>query len=44
MYLTSCDCWLWGYLKSKAFLSKPQNVAELKQRDIKTEIAGIILR
>lgn len=38
--LTSCDCWLWGYLKSKVFISKPQNIAELKQ-SIRNEIAAI---
>lgn len=38
--LTSCDCWLWGYLKSKVFGSKPRTIPELKQC-IREEIAAI---
>lgn len=38
--LTSCDCWLWGYLKSKVFASKPRTIPELKQC-IREEIAAI---
>lgn len=38
--LTSCDCWLWGYLKSKVFASKPQTIPELKQC-IQENIAAI---
>lgn len=38
--LTSCDCWLWGYLKSKVFVSKPRTIPELKQC-IREEIAAI---
>jgi hypothetical protein len=38
--LSACDFFLWGYLKSIVFISKPRTVAELKQ-SIKEEIATI---
>ena len=38
--LSACGYFLWGYLKSKVFISKPRTTAELKQR-IKEEIAAI---
>jgi hypothetical protein len=38
--LPACDYFLWGYLKSKVFFSKPRTIAELKQR-MKEEIAAI---
>jgi hypothetical protein len=39
-YLTACDFFLRGYLKSKLYADRPQNIAELKQR-IRDEIASI---
>jgi hypothetical protein len=38
--LSTCDYFLWGYLKSRAFISKPGTIAELKQ-SLKEEIAAI---
>ena len=38
--LSACDYFLWGYLKSRVFISKPRTIAELKQ-SIKEEIAAI---
>ena len=38
--LSACDYFLWGYLKSRAFISKPKTIAELKQM-IKEVIAAI---
>jgi hypothetical protein len=38
--LSGCDCFLWGYLKSRIFISKPRATAELKQ-SVKKEIAAI---
>jgi hypothetical protein len=38
--LSACDYFLWGYLKSKVFTSKPRTIQEPKQR-IKEEIAAI---
>ena len=38
--LSTCDYFLWGYLKSRVFISKPKTIAELKQ-SIKEEIAAI---
>jgi len=38
--LSACDYFLWGYLKSRVFTSKPRTIAELKQ-SIKEEIAAI---
>jgi len=38
--LAACDCFLWGYLKSSVFISKPRTIAELKQ-SIKEEIVAI---
>ena len=38
--LPACDCFLWGYLKSRVFISKPRTIAKLKQ-SIKEEIAAI---
>jgi len=38
--LSACGYFLWGYLKSKIFISKPRTTAELK-RSIKEEIAAI---
>ena len=38
--LSDCDYFLWGYLKSRVFTSKPRTIAELKQ-SIKEEIATI---
>ena len=38
--LSACDYILWGYLRSRVFISKPKTTAELKQR-IKEEIAAI---
>jgi len=38
--LSACDFFLWGYLKSRVFISKPRTIAELKQ-SIKEEIAAI---
>jgi hypothetical protein len=39
--LSPCDYCLWGYLKSKVFISKPRTIEELKQR-IKEEIVAIL--
>jgi len=38
--LSACDYFLWGYLKSRIFVSKPKTIAKLK-RSIKEEIAAI---
>jgi len=38
--LSSCDYFLWGYLKSRVFISKPRSIAEIKH-SIKVEIAVI---
>ena len=38
--LSACDYFLWGYLKSKVFISKPRTIAELMQ-SIQEEIAAI---
>lgn len=38
--LTPLDFFLWGYLKSKVYQSRPNNLEELKER-IRTEIAQI---
>jgi hypothetical protein len=38
--LSTCDHFLWGYLKRKIFISKPRTMEELKQR-IKEEITAI---
>jgi hypothetical protein len=38
--LSVCGCFLWGYLKSKFFISKPTTIEELKRR-IKKAIAAI---
>jgi len=38
--LSACDYFLWGYLESRVFISKPRTIAELKQ-SIKEEIAVI---
>jgi len=38
--LTVCDFFLWGYLKSRVYESKPRTLDELKDA-IKTEIALI---
>jgi len=38
--LTPCDYFLWGYLKTKVFETKPRNIADLKQR-IQHEVAAI---
>jgi len=38
--LSACDYFLWGYLKSRIFISKPRIIAELKQ-NAKEEIAAI---
>jgi hypothetical protein len=38
--LSECDYFLWGYLRSKFFISKPRTIEELKQR-IKEDIAAI---
>jgi len=38
--LTPCDYFLWGYLKSKVFETKPRTIADLKQR-IQDEVAAI---
>jgi len=35
-----CDYFLWGYLKSRVFISKPRTIVELKQ-SIKEEIVAI---
>ena len=38
--LSACDYFLWGYLKSRVFFSKPRTIVELKQ-SIKEEMAAI---
>ena len=38
--LTAPDFFLWGYLKSKVYASKPKTIEELKA-NIKAEIAAI---
>jgi hypothetical protein len=38
---SACDYFLWGYLKSGIIISKPKNIADLKQ-SIKEEIAAIL--
>jgi len=38
--LSACDYFLWGYLKSRVFISKPRTIVKLKQ-SIKEEIAVI---
>lgn len=38
--LTPLDFFLWGYLKSKVYLNRPQNINELKER-IRIEVAQI---
>ena len=38
--LSACDYFLWRYLKSRVFISKPRTIAELKQ-SITEEIAAI---
>jgi hypothetical protein len=30
--LTACDYWLWGYLKSKVYVTRLANIEELKKR------------
>lgn len=32
--LTTCDFWLWGYLKSKVYQRRVQNVEDLRERII----------
>ena len=38
--LSACDYFLWVYLKSRIFISKPRTIAELKQ-SIKEEVAAV---
>ena len=38
--LSSCYSFLWGYLQSRVFISKPRNIVELRQSR-KEEIAAI---
>jgi len=38
--LSTCYSFLWGYLQSRVFISKPRNVAEIRQSK-KEEIAVI---
>jgi len=38
--LIPCDYFLWGYLKTKVFETKPRTIADLKQR-IQDEVAAI---
>jgi hypothetical protein len=38
--LSACDYFLWGFIKSRVFISKPTTIAELKQ-SINEEIAAI---
>ena len=38
--LSACYYFLWGYLESRVFISKPRTIAELRQ-SIKEEIAAI---
>jgi len=40
--LTPCNYFLWGYLKTKVFETKPRTIADLKQR-IQDEGAAIPL-
>ena len=37
--LTPCDYFLWGYMKTKVFETKPRTIADLKQR-IQDEVAA----
>jgi len=39
--LSACDYFLWGFLKSRVFISKPRTEAELKQ-SINEEISVIL--
>jgi hypothetical protein len=38
--LSACDYFLWGYLKSKVYISRPRTITKLKQ-NIREEIAAI---
>jgi len=38
--LTPCDYFIWGYLKTKVFETRPRTIADLKQR-IQDEVAAI---
>lgn len=38
--LTSLDFFLWGYIKSKVYVNKPQALEELKEK-IRTKIADV---
>jgi len=38
--LTPWDYFLWGYLKTKVFETRPRTIADLKQR-IQNEVAAI---
>ena len=38
--LTPCDYFLWGYLKTKVFETKPRTIADLKER-IQDEVAAV---
>ena len=38
--LSACDYFLFGYLKSRVYISKPRTIAELKQ-SIKEEVTAI---
>ena len=38
--LTPCDYFLWGYLKTKVFETRPRTIADLKQRT-QDEVAAI---
>lgn len=38
--LTASDFFLWGFLKERVYVNKPQNIQELKQ-NIRTEIAKL---
>ena len=38
--LSACDYFLWGYLKSRVFISKPKTTVEIKQ-SIREEKAAI---
>lgn len=44
--LTSCDSWLWGYLKSRMFILKPRTIPERKQciGDEITAIPQVMIR
>ena len=39
--LCACDYFVWGYRKSRVFISKPRTISELKH-SIKEEIAAIL--